>query len=195
MDDIGTLYEELIIAGFGGQGIMLAGKLLAQASMVGDHQVTFMPSYGAEVRGGTANCMVVIADEPIAAPLVTDPDSLIALNKASVTKFTKRIKAGGLLVVNSSMVEQLPQRNDVTILPVPADNIAVELNSPRSANMVVLGAYLAQRGFLDIDAVVDCLADVLAKRHHHTLDVNAEALRRGAALAETVITQTGRFQA
>ena len=103
-------YQELIVAGFGGQGIMLAGKLLAQAAMVSDLEVTYMPSYGAEVRGGTANCMVVIADEPIACPLVTEPDTLIVLNKASYKKFVPRLKPNGLLIVNSSMMEDIPHR-------------------------------------------------------------------------------------
>ena len=183
MNDIPLSNEKLIIAGFGGQGVLLAGKLLAHTAMVQGLEVTFMPSYGAEVRGGTANCMVVIADEPVASPLVTEPTCLIALNKASVDKFTPKIKTGGLLVYNSSMVDTPPSRDDIEILPVPADNIAVELSSPKSTNMVALGAYLQKRNLFDIEMVAQYLADVLAQRYHKTLPVNSEALRRGAQAA------------
>ncbi|UCG47478.1 MAG: 2-oxoacid:acceptor oxidoreductase family protein [Phycisphaerales bacterium] len=177
--------EEVVIAGFGGQGIMLAGKLLAQAAMKAGKEVTYMPSYGAEVRGGTANCMVVIADEPIASPLVARADSLIAMNKASLNKFGARLKPGGLLVLNSSLIDTEPQIDEsVEILAVPADGIAVELKSPRSANMVALGAYLQRRGSLGPEAAAQALPDVLAKRYHKTLSANIEALRRGGEFAE-----------
>ena len=178
-------WEEIIIAGFGGQGIMLAGKLLAQTAMKAGKEVTYMPSYGAEVRGGTANCMVVIADEPIASPLVSRPDSLIAMNKASLNKFAPRLKPGGLLVFNSSLIDTEPRlENQAEILAIPADDIAVELGSPQSANMVALGAYLQKRGTLTPEGAAAALPDVLAKRYHKTLPVNSEALRRGGQLAE-----------
>jgi len=179
-------YEEVIIAGFGGQGIILAGRLLAQTAMRAGLDVTYMPSYGAEVRGGTANCMVVMADEPIACPVVDRPDSLIVMNKASLNKFAPRLKAGGLLVMNSSLIEAEPQlQGDSEIVAVPADELAVELGSHKSANMVALGAYLQKRGHLTADAAVQALPDVLAKIYHKTLPVNAEALRRGAEFAKT----------
>lgn len=176
--------EEVIIAGFGGQGIILAGKLLAQTAMEAGKEVTYMPSYGAEVRGGTANCMVVIADEPIASPVVASPDSLIVMSKASLNKFTSRLRSGGLLVFNSSLIDVEPQLDgSFDVLAIPADEIAVELGSPRSANMVALGAYLARRGCLGTEAAVAALPGVLAKRYHKTLPMNAEALRRGALCA------------
>jgi len=176
--------EEVIIAGFGGQGIILAGKLLAQTAMKAGRQVTYMPSYGAEVRGGTANCMVVVADEPIACPLVARPDSLIAMNKASLNKFGPRIKAGGLLVMNSSLIDTEPDVDDsIEVVAIPTDDIAVELGSQRSANMVAMGAYLQKKGYLTADQAADSLADVLAERYHSTLPVNAEALNRGARFA------------
>ncbi|MBN2136174.1 MAG: 2-oxoacid:acceptor oxidoreductase family protein [Sedimentisphaerales bacterium] len=176
--------EEIIIAGFGGQGIILAGKLLAQTAMKAGREVTYMPSYGAEVRGGTANCMVIVSDKPIANPVVTRPCSLIAMNKASLTKFGPRIKAGGLLIMNSSLIDGEPElEGDIEIVAIPADDLAVELGSPRSANMVAMGAYLQKRGYLGPDAAAVCLADVLAKRHHETLPVNSKALHRGAEFA------------
>jgi len=174
-------YEEIIIAGFGGQGIMLTGKLLAQTAMEAGKEVTYMPSYGAEVRGGTANCMVVIAENKIACPVVGKPDSLIVMNKASLNKFGPRLKNGGLLIMNSSLIDTEPQLDDsIEIIGVPADELAVELGSQKSANMVALGAYLQKRGHLTTDGAAQALPDVLARRYHKTLPVNTEALRRGA---------------
>jgi len=181
-----TFCEEVIVAGFGGQGIMLTGKLLAQTAMHAGREVTYMPSYGAEVRGGTANCMVVIAAEQIASPIVTRPDSLIAMNKASLNKFANRVKRGGLLVMNSSLIdEDLSGKLDDTIevLAVPADELAVELGNQKVANMVALGAYLQSKGLFGADAAAQALPQVLAGRHHNTLPVNIQALRKGAEFA------------
>jgi len=178
------LNEEVIIAGFGGQGIILAGKLLAQTAMNSGKEVTFMPSYGAEVRGGTANCMIVISNRPIACPVVGKPDSLIVMNKASLNKFTPRLKENGLLIYNNSLIDVEPDVDEtVNILAIPADDLAVELGSAKSANMVALGAYLKKRGYLAVDTAVQALPDVLAERYHKTIPINAEALRRGAELA------------
>ena len=174
-------YEEVIIAGFGGQGILLAGRLLAQTAMKRGLEVTFMPSYGAEIRGGTSNCAVIVADESIASPIVSKPDSLIVMNKASLNKFAPRLKNGGLLVMNSSLIDSKPQLDKtVEIIAVPADELAIELGSRKAANMVAIGAYLQKRGHLTPDAAAEALPDVLAKRYHQTLPVNTEALRRGA---------------
>ena len=173
-------YEEVIIAGFGGQGVLLAGKLLAQAAMKAGRQVTYMPSYGAEVRGGTANAAVVIAETPVACPVVSRPDSVIAMNKASLEKFGGRIKPAGLLVVNSSLIDDWPRLSQADVLAVPANEIAVGLGNVKTANMVALGAYLQKRGILSTDEVAEALPEVLAVRHHKMLSVNAEALRAGA---------------
>jgi 2-oxoglutarate ferredoxin oxidoreductase subunit gamma len=177
--------EEVIIAGFGGQGIVLAGKVLAQTAMNASKEVTFMQSYGAEMRGGTANSMVVIADKPVASPLVSKPDSLIAMNKASLSKFAPTIKSGGLLIMNSSLIDSEPDVDkSIDILAIPADDIAVELGGQRSANMVAIGAYLQRRGIFSTEAAAKSLPDVLDKRYHKTLPLNAEALRRGAEFAK-----------
>jgi len=182
------IYEEIIIAGFGGQGIILAGKLLAQAAMKAGKEVTFMPSYGAEVRGGTANCMVVIADSPIACPVVGRPDSLIVMNTASLNKFAPSLKNGGLLVMNSSMIDGKPEVDrTIEIIAVPADELAVELGSQKVANMVALGAYLQKHGQFTPDAAAASLPDVFPERYHKTLPLNAEALRRGAEFAKTYL--------
>jgi 2-oxoglutarate ferredoxin oxidoreductase subunit gamma len=176
--------EEIVIAGFGGQGIMLAGKLLAQTAMRAGKEVTYMPSYGAEVRGGTANCMVVISEREIACPVVGRPDSLIVLNKASLRKFAPRLKNGGLLIMNSSLIDVVPEVDDsIEIVSIPADELAVELGSPKSANMVALGAYLQKRGYLTPEEAAQALPDVLARRYHQTLPVNINALRKGGEYA------------
>jgi len=180
----GNLYEEIVMAGFGGQGILLAGKLLAQTAMRAGIEVTYMPSYGAEVRGGTANCMIVVSNKPIACPVVSRPDSLIAMNKASLGKFGPHVKSRGLLLFNSSLIDSEPQTEaGVEILAIPAEQTAVELGSPKSANMVMLGAYLQKRGYLTPEQAGAALPDVLAERLHKTIPINIEALRRGAELA------------
>ncbi len=181
-----SFHEEIVIAGFGGQGVILAGKLLAQTAMNAGKEVTFMPSYGAEMRGGTANSMVVIADEPIASPLVSSPDSLIAMNKASLNKFATQVKTGGLLIMNSSLIDCEPDVDGaMDILAIPADDIAVKLGSQKSTNMVVLGAYLQRRGLFSIDAAEKSLPDVLAERYHKTIHLNVEAMQQGAEFAKT----------
>ena len=179
-------YEEIIIAGFGGQGIILAGKLLAQTAMQAGREVTYMPSYGAEVRGGTANCMVIISDTKIACPVVGKPDSLIVMNKASLNKFGPRLKNKGLLIMNSSLIDTEPQLDDsIEIISIPADELAVELGSQKSANMVTLGAYLQKREYLSADEASQALPFVLAKRYHKTLPVNTKALHLGAEFIKT----------
>ncbi|MBN2591323.1 MAG: 2-oxoacid:acceptor oxidoreductase family protein [Sedimentisphaerales bacterium] len=176
------LYEELIIAGFGGQGIMLIGKLLAQTAMRCGKEVTYMPSYGAEVRGGTANCMLVIADSEIACPVVGQPNSLVIMNKASLTKFTPRLKKNGLLILNSSLIDIEPEvDNSIEVIRLPADELAVELGSIKAANMVALGAYLQAKGFFDIESAIQALPEILAQRYHKTLPLNSESIRRGAS--------------
>lgn len=178
------IYEEVIIAGFGGQGIILAGKLLSQTAMLSGMETTYMPSYGAEMRGGTANSMIIVAENTVASPMVTRPTSLIVMNKASVSKFVPRVKPNGLIVYNSSLIDELGQvGSSVNVLSVPADDIAVELGNLKIANMVMVGAYLARRGLLDVDQAAKALPQVLAKRYHKTLPINIEALHRGAELA------------
>lgn len=179
-------YEEIIIAGFGGQGIMLTGKLLAQTAMQAGKEVTYMPSYGAEVRGGTANCMVIISETKIACPVVAKPNSLIVMNKASLNKFGPRLKNHGLLIMNSSLIDTEPELDEtIEIIYIPADELAVELGSQKSANMVALGAYLQKREHLTADQAGEALPNVLAKRYHKTLPVNIKALQCGAEFTKS----------
>ncbi|MDP3184281.1 MAG: 2-oxoacid:acceptor oxidoreductase family protein, partial [Anaerolineales bacterium] len=141
------MQTEIIIAGFGGQGVMFAGQVLAYAAMDTGKQVTWMPSYGPEMRGGTANCIVVIADEEIGSPLVKNPPASIVMNLPSFDKYEPLVKAGGVLIVNSSMVDRAAQRDDITTILVPANDVAEEIGDKRLANMVAVGALL---GCLDI---------------------------------------------
>lgn len=174
------LNESLIIAGFGGQGIVLAGRLLAQAAMKAGHEVTFFPAYGAEVRGGTSNCTVVISKKEIACPIVGHPDSLIAMSVASLEKFASSVKKDGLVIYNSSLIKNPPNINaSITVKEVPVDNLAVELGSPKSSNMVAIGAYLGIKGILSIEDAASSLVEVLAQRYHKTIPLNTEAIRRG----------------
>jgi 2-oxoglutarate ferredoxin oxidoreductase subunit gamma len=178
------LYEEIVIAGFGGQGIILAGKLLAQTAMRAGLEVTYMPAYGAEVRGGTANCMVIVSNKPIACPVVTNPNSLVICNKASLSKFAPRLKPGGLLVFNKSLIQNVgPVPDGVEVIGIPAEDLATAAGSSKSANMVMLGAYLGKRGHLTPDQAAESLPDILAERHYKMIPTNAKALRQGAAYA------------
>ena len=176
--------EGVMIAGFGGQGIIFAGKLLAQTAMRAGREVTYIPAYGAEVRGGTSNCSIVIHDQPIASPLVSTPTSLLAMNKASLARFAPCLRPGGLLIYNRSLIDTEPEPTGRTVVvPIPADELAIELGSQQVANMVMLGAYIHMSGILDLDQVVAALPDVLAKRHHNTLPANIAALNKGADFA------------
>ncbi len=178
------LYEEMVLAGFGGQGILLVGKLLAQTAMRAGLEVSYMSSYGAEVRGGTANCMVVVSNRPIACPVVNAPNSLVICNKASLSKFAPQLRPGGLLVFNSSLIQNVHSVPDgVEVVGIPAEEIAIKAGSPKSANMVMLGAYLGKRSHLSPEQAAEALPDVLAQRHHKTIPVNTQALRGGADYA------------
>ncbi len=184
MDTNNNYHDEVTIAGFGGQGIILVGKLLAQTAMQAGIEVTYMPSYGAEIRGGTANSMIIMSSKPIPSPVITYPTSLVVMNKASADKFAPRVEENGLIVYNSSLIDKLPSHNSsIDVLAVNADDIAGEINNPRGANMVMLGAYLIKRNVMTVDQATEALPKVLAKRYHKTLPANIEALRRGAEVA------------
>ena len=170
-----------IFAGFGGQGVLSMGLNLAQAAMLEGKNVTYLPSYGAEVRGGTANCTVAISDEEIASPVASSPEFIIAMNKPSLVRFQNQIQSGGLFFVNSSLVEAEISRGDVDIVPVPANSIAEELGSPRSANMVMLGAFTKKSNLVSISSVIEGLKDSL-KSKQKLMAVNEKALMAGYEL-------------
>ncbi len=173
--------EKVVIAGFGGQGIILAGKLLAQTAMKAGKHVTYMPSYGAEVRGGTSKCMVTISNDEIASPVVDTPNSVIVMNRASLEKYAPKLKKAGLLVMNCSMIDSTPQLDDsIEIVRLPAEEIAIELGNAKVANMVAIGAFLQKSGLFSPDAAADCLPDILAERYHIMIPLNKKALQKGA---------------
>ncbi|MGQ9602804.1 MAG: 2-oxoacid:acceptor oxidoreductase family protein [bacterium] len=171
-----------IMAGFGGQGVVLMGTLLSYAAMVEGKHTTFFPSYGAEMRGGTANCSVVVSDREIASPLVVQPDCVVVMNIASFDRFVGQVRPGGILFVNSSLVESKTSRNDIEEIRVPANEIAEELGSPRAANMVMLGAVIAKTGAVKVESAIGSLQKVLSERAMRFLEVNKKALRKGYEL-------------
>jgi len=177
------MHEEIIFSGFGGQGALFAGQLLAYAALDSGLQVTWIPSYGPEMRGGTAHCTVVVSDEPIGSPLVRRPAAVVALNLPSFEKYEPLVKPGGLLVYNESLIPAEPSRPDIRYIAVPANVIAEELGNVRQGNVVLLGAYLAAAGFLPLAAVEAALDNHLSQRQRRYLASNKEALRRGAECA------------
>lgn len=176
------MHDEIIFSGFGGQGALFAGQLLAYAALEAGLHVTWIPSYGPEMRGGTAHCTVVVSDEPIGSPLVRRPTSVVALNLPSFEKYEPLVKPGGLLVYNASLIPVQPARADIRHVPVPANVIAEELGNVRQANVALLGAYLAASAVLPLAAVETALDLHLPARQRKYLASNKEALRRGAQL-------------
>lgn len=174
------MQQEVIIAGFGGQGVLFAGQLLSYTALDEGKKVTWIPSYGPEMRGGTANCTVVVSDEEIGSPFVNNPTAVLAMNLPSLEKFESQVKAGGVLVVNSSMVNRGVERDDIKVVSIPANEIAQDIGSERAVNMVMLGALLGNLDLLSVDAVLTALDNHLPERHKKFLPVNKEALRRGA---------------
>jgi 2-oxoglutarate ferredoxin oxidoreductase subunit gamma len=175
------MQTEIIIAGFGGQGVLFAGQLLSYAAMDSGKEVTWIPSYGPEMRGGTANCTVVIADDEIGSPLVRYPQAAIAMNLPSLDKYEPLVAPGGLLVVNTSMVNRQPERSGIHTVLLPGSEIAESLGDKRMTNMVLLGALLANLPVVTLDAVEKALQAHLPARHQRLLPLNFQALRQGAA--------------
>jgi 2-oxoglutarate ferredoxin oxidoreductase subunit gamma len=175
------MVERLIIAGSGGQGIMLLGKVIAEAAMCQDRFVTWLPSYGAEVRGGTAYCMVVISDEEIGSPYVEKADSVIIMNAPSWAKFKDRLKPKGLLVINTSLAPKLPHKKK-NIIQGPFSDIAVAIGNIRVANMVALGAFLAAKKLLSLKAIEDVFQAIAPADKKDLIEINKKALREGARL-------------
>jgi 2-oxoglutarate ferredoxin oxidoreductase subunit gamma len=181
------MQTELILAGFGGQGIMFAGQILSYAAMDAGKEVTWIPSYGPEMRGGTANCTVVVSDEEIGSPVVKNPDAALVMNLPSLDKYEPLVKPGGVLVVNASMVDRKPKRKDITSVCVPCSEIAEGMGSPRLANMVAVGALLAALPALTIADIEAALNAHMPGRHKHLLPKNVEALQKGADFARKAL--------
>ncbi|MGB9846993.1 MAG: 2-oxoacid:acceptor oxidoreductase family protein [Desulfotomaculales bacterium] len=174
--------ERIIIAGFGGQGVLFTGQLLAYAGMTEGKHVSWIPSYGAEMRGGTANCSVTVADTEISSPLVEEPDTLFAFNLPSLLKFAPRLRTGGLLLLNSSLVKGGVKRKDVRFCPVAASEIAERIGSAQLANLVMLGAYLKLTGLVSFGSIAGALEKILPPHRRHLLPANLQALKEGERL-------------
>jgi len=174
--------KEIIISGFGGQGVVSSGIILAHAGMIEDKHVTFFPSYGAEMRGGTANCSVVISSDPVASPIVANPDIVIIMNEPSLTRFGRTVKPNGLLFFNQTLIKSKPTRNDITIIPVEANAIAEELGQGRIANMVMLGIMAKKTGLLNLETLKKAQRKRFTKADKEQLALNDKALERGYGL-------------
>ncbi len=170
---------EILMAGFGGQGILFATKQLAKAALAADRQVTWIPSYGPEARGGTSNCSVIISDEQIGSPIVVHPDILIALNLQSFDKFCLRIKPGGMLIVDSSLVGKKTERTDITVYEVPATALASEQGLTGSANIIMLGKLLAVTGLFERDEFVTHLVEGIPESRAAMREINRKAFEIG----------------
>lgn len=175
--------EELIIAGFGGQGVLSLGMTLAYAGMVEEKEISWMPSYGPEMRGGTANCITIISDKKISSPIISKFDSAIILNQPSMDKFADRIKPGGLLLYESGNIFKPSMRTDIEIIGIPATTEALKLKNAKIMNMIMLGVYLEVKPVVKIESVLKALKNVLPEKYHNLLPLNKEALELGKTLA------------
>ncbi|PLV60135.1 2-oxoacid:acceptor oxidoreductase family protein [Thermotoga sp. KOL6] len=173
-------YHGIIIAGFGGQGVMLMGQVLATAAVIEGKNTTWLPSYGPEMRGGTANCTVVIDEKPVTSPIIDHPTEVIAMNLPSMIKFGPRLKAGGILFVNSSVVDKKLERKDVEIIEIPANDIAEEIGLQKVANMVMLGAFIETTKVVRFESIEKALEEKLKGSKRMFLSVNLDAIRRGS---------------
>ncbi len=174
--------DEIIIAGFGGQGVLSMGKILAYAALENDLEVTWMPSYGPEQRGGTANVTVILSDEAISSPVLDTYDTAVILNQQSLDKFESKVKPGGVLIYDPYDIHHAPSRTDIRILPVPAMEATIAAGQAKVYNMILLGALLKARPDLPVEAVVRGLKKALPERHHHLIPANEAAIRSGMEL-------------
>jgi 2-oxoglutarate ferredoxin oxidoreductase subunit gamma len=178
--------EEIIIAGFGGQGVLSMGKILAYAGMMQNMEVSWMPSYGPEMRGGTANVTVILSDERISSPILNRFDTAILLNQQSMDKFESSVKPGGVLLYDSNGITRHPERKDIRVYQVEAATEAAKMLTTKTFNMIVLGAYLKIKPLINVENVLQGIKDSLPARHHHLLPVNEDAVKRGMEIVNTI---------
>lgn len=178
--------EEIIIAGFGGQGVLSMGKILAYSGIMQDQEVSWMPSYGPEMRGGTANVSVILSDERISSPILQHFDTAIILNQQSLDKFEQSVKPGGVLLYDPSGITRHPERKDIRIFKVAATDEALKMQNARVFNMIVLGAFLQIKPLIKMENVSKGLEQSLPQRHHHLIPMNLEAVERGQSIVEEV---------
>ena len=169
----------LLIAGFGGQGVLFAGKFLAYKGLLEGKQLSWLPSYGPEMRGGTANCSVIISDEPVGSPIVSNPDVLMAMNLPSLDKYEGDTVSGGTILVDSTLIERKVAREDVTAFYIPATRMAKEAGFPTLANMIMIGKLIKETGMVSYDGIKDALSKVVSAKHADLLDINLKAIEMG----------------
>ena len=174
--------EELIVAGFGGQGVLSMGMTLAYAGMVEDKQVAWIPSYGPEMRGGTANCTVIVSDTNVSSPIISSYDTAIVLNQPSLEKFEPKVKPGGILIYESNNILNPPKRTDIEVYSIPANVEADKIGNKKTMNMIILGAFLSKKPLVSNESIMEGLSKVLPERNHHLLPINEKALKHGMAL-------------
>jgi 2-oxoglutarate ferredoxin oxidoreductase subunit gamma len=167
-----------VFSGFGGQGVLMMGYAFAVAAMWDDREVTYLPSYGAEVRGGTANCTVAISDEEIASPIASSPEYAVVMNKPSLHAFQNKLQSGGILFINTTMIDEAPVRQDIQVVNIDAGRVAEELGDMRTANMVMLGAFVRTTGLVTLDNLVASLGEIFEGKKK-VIDMNADALKKG----------------
>ncbi|HBG13754.1 MAG TPA: 2-oxoacid:ferredoxin oxidoreductase subunit gamma [Synergistaceae bacterium] len=180
-------FRGMIAAGFGGQGIMVLGQLVAYTAISEGRHVTWIPSYGPEMRGGTANCCVAISDEEIASPVVAEADVTVIMNNPSMERFEKSVKPGGLLIYNSDLVTYPEPRKDVTVFPIPAYSVALSLGSDKVSNIVVLGVIVEATDLIGLEACIETIKDKLGKRKPQFLPMNLEAFEKGRDIARGLL--------
>jgi 2-oxoglutarate ferredoxin oxidoreductase subunit gamma len=173
------MHESVIMSGFGGQGILLMGQLLCYAGMHEGKKVTWMPSYGPEMRGGTANCTVMVADDRVGSPVTHHPSSLVAMNTASLDRFEEDLQVKGFLLINSSLIDRDPQRKDLQVIKVPANKIAEEAGTLQVTNMAALGAYVGATSVVSLESVIQALRRMIPAHRKELLSINETALRKG----------------
>lgn len=178
--------EELIIAGFGGQGVLSLGKIIAYSGIMEGKEVSWMPSYGPEMRGGTCNVTVIVSDEKISSPVLKRFDCALILNQQALDKFEGEIKPGGTLIYDPNGITRHPERKDLNIHKIDAAELAVEIGNPKTYNMVVLGAYLQARPIISEENVELGLKKSLPERHHRLIPLNVEAIKKGGSNVQTV---------
>ncbi|MFO7843027.1 MAG: 2-oxoacid:acceptor oxidoreductase family protein [Bacteroidales bacterium] len=178
--------EEIIIAGFGGQGVLSMGKILCYSGIVQGQEVTWMPSYGPEMRGGTANVTVILSDERISSPIINEYDTAIILNQQSMDKFEEMVKPGGTLVYDGNGITRHPERKDINIFRVDAAEEATKMETTKTFNMIVLGGFLKIKPIVKMDNVIEGLRKSLPERYHHLLPVNEKAIKRGTEIIQEI---------
>lgn len=170
---------QLLIAGFGGQGVLFAGKFIAYKGLLEGRQLSWLPSYGPEMRGGTANCSVILSDEPVGSPIVANPDVLMAMNLPSLDKYEKDVVSGGVIIVDSTLIERKVERDDVKVCYVPATKLAQQAGMPRLANMIMVGKFIKETNAISYDDITEALKKVVPASKAEMLDINLKAIEIG----------------